>query len=84
MKIIMIVSLLWMNGTEILWADSHPPSDADVLMAVLSTAIQKILDPHNPLSGETVALTFSSPFTPSQRTLGAIEGCHQRLWKCDY
>ena len=74
MKVFVIVLWMCLSFKGILLADSHPATDAEVLINVLSTAIQKILEPHHSLlPGETVALEFFSPCVLSRRARDAVE-----------
>ena len=73
MKVFILTFLLWITVTWTLRAESPPSSDAEALTTVLLTAIEKILEHHNPFPGKTVTVAFLLPNIPSNSVKDAVE-----------
>ena len=73
MKFLMLFLPVFFLGAGNTAGYIEPPSDSEALTAVLSTAVQSIFEPHNPVAGKTLAISYTSQIKPHKRARTAVE-----------
>ena len=73
MKFLLIFLSVFFLGAGNTAGNIEPPSDTEALTAVLSKAVQLILEPHNPVAGKTLSISYTSQIKPHKKARAAVE-----------